>query len=61
MTHLFLLKANCSLHPQGWIGTQGKLNRGLPLFTALGFSYKKSQYGFIMLPAYFHFLKAVLG
>lgn len=55
MTHLFPLKANCSLHPQGWGGTRGNLNRGIPLFTALGFSYLKAQYGFIMLPAYFHF------
>lgn len=55
MTHLFLLKANCSLHPQGWGGTRGKLNRGIPLFTALGFSHIKAQYCCIMLPAYFRF------
>ena len=55
MTHSFPLKANCSLHPQGWGGTRGKLNRGIPLFTALGFSYIKAQYCFVMLPAYFRF------
>ena len=55
MMHLFLLKANCSLHPQGWGETRGKLNRGIPLFTALRFSYIKAQYGIIMLPAYFRF------